>query len=154
MYSNQKSNRDVLSELKILFWMLMGEQRIKKKKTIQNHLEIQTIIIKLVFTLGTDLSTHVNCIYHKGTFRGMSVSRAVPGVRHEWCVLELYYWLIEMQIKIPVRNQFPHRNWNWKLKTFDSVKCWWVHGPFPRHTAVVKIGKALLGRKIVEKFKI
>ena len=30
MESNEKANRDVLSELKILFWMLMGEQRIKK----------------------------------------------------------------------------------------------------------------------------
>ena len=103
--------------------MLMGEQRTKKKKIIQNDLEIQTVIIKLVFTLRADLSTRVNCAYHKGTIRGTSVSRAVPEVRHEWCVLELYYQLIEMQVKIPVRHQFPHRNWNQKLKTFDSIAC-------------------------------
>ena len=151
MESNEKANRDVLSELKILFWMLMEEQRTKK--VIRNHLEIQTVIIKLVFTLGTDLSTHVNCTHYKGTFRAVSVSRAVPETRNEWCVLELYYRLIEIQVKITLRNQFPHRNWNRELNTFDSIKCWWVHGPFPRHMVVVKISKALWGMKIFEKFK-
>lgn len=152
MESNQKANRDVLSELKILFWMLMGEQRTKK--FIQNHLEIQTVIIKLVFTLGTDLSTHVKCTHHKGTFRAVSVSRVVPEAGNEWGVLELCHRLVEAQVKVMLRNQFPHRSWSRELKTFDSIKCWWVHGPFPRHVVVVKISKALWGVKNFEKLKI
>ena len=63
-----------------------------------------SVTIKLVFTLGTDLSTCVNYTYHKGAFRAMSVSRAVTEVRIEWCVTEFYYYLIEIQIRITLKN--------------------------------------------------
>lgn len=63
------------------------------------------------------------------------MSRAVTEVGNEWCVTEFYYYLIEIQIRITLRKQLVHRNWNQKfpvLRQYLSVREDWSSGTLPQ----------------------